>query len=105
MNSEWNIKVWHVVVALLFGIFIGSIVSYLIMCFRRRFRRRKRQSKPKNQMPREDSAYENVDLNKMNNEESHQQPQANSPEEYENVPTYTDLSHTRDPENLYQSLT
>ena len=95
-----NVKVWHVVVALVFGIFIGATFSYLMMCFRRR----KRQSKPEHQVPQENAACENVDLNIMNNEENHQQPQSNLAEEYENVPTYTDLSQTRDPENLYQSL-
>ena len=104
MNSERNIKVWHVVVALVFGVFIGAIVSCVMMCFRRCLRRSKRQSKPKHQTPQENSTYAGIDLNTINNQESHQQSQANANEEYENAPTYTDLSQTRDAENVYQSL-
>ena len=40
----------------------------------------------------------------MSNEESHNQQKLNSAEK-ENVPTYADLSQTRDAENIYQSLT
>ena len=104
MNGERTVKVWHVVVALLFGIFIGAIVSYLMMCFRHRFQRKKRQSKPKVHKPQESSVYEELALNGMNNEESHNQQKFNSSEN-ENVPTYAELSQTRDAENIYQSLT
>ena len=104
MNSERTVKMWHIVVALVLGIFTGAIFSYLMMCFRRRLRRKKRQSKPKHQKPQASSVYEEIDLHKMNNEESHNQQKLNSAEN-ENVPTYADLSQTRDAENIYQSLT
>ena len=54
-KNERTVKVWHVVVALVFGIFI---------------RRRKRKSKPELQIPQENSTHENVELNKMNNEKA-----------------------------------
>ncbi|CAB4030718.1 Hypothetical predicted protein, partial [Paramuricea clavata] len=111
LNSESSgtVVVWHIVIALVSGIIIGILVSYIVWCSCRRWLKNRRpQSNPETQKTEVNTIYQELDLSKMNKEENYQSLRVNAAS-YD-VPTdddstYTELSKTRDEENKYQSLT
>ncbi|CAB4020110.1 hemicentin-1 isoform X1 [Paramuricea clavata] len=97
--------VWYMVVVLLvFGIIIGILLCYIVLCFRRKFRSRKPQSNPEPKATEVDTTYQELDLSKMNTEDNYQSLRVNAASNYEDS-TYTELNTARDVENNYQSLT
>ncbi|CAB4005045.1 Hypothetical predicted protein [Paramuricea clavata] len=109
IHNKTTVIFWHIVVALVSGIFIGIILSYIVVYYRCRSRNKQIQSKLAQQPPQGDSVYQELDLNKMGNKECYQPLKVNSAGDeaiYENElePTYTKLNQTRDAENTYQTL-
>ena len=101
---------WHIVVSLVSGIFIGIIFSYITWCSRRCYsKNRKPTQNSERQTADADSVYQEVDLSKMNVEDNNQSQKGNATtirevanDEYSEL--YIDLSKVRDDENKYQSL-
>ena len=92
------------------GFIVGILVSYIAWCFHRRwFRNRKPKRNPDQQPTEADSTYQELDLSKMNKEDNYQSLSENvariNDVTNDHESTYTELSKTRDVENLYQSLT
>ncbi|CAB3986173.1 ---NA--- [Paramuricea clavata] len=112
-DDETTVAVWHIVVFLVSGIMIGTLLSYIVFCSRRKFRSRKPQSKPEPKTTEVDTTYQELDLSKMNTEDNYQSLRVNAASLYDagnqtandEESTYTELSKTRDVENNYQSLT
>ena len=67
-GTEWYV----VVVILVAGIIIGILFSYIVSCFRRKFKSRKAQSCPEPRACEVDSTYQELDLTKMNTEDNYQ---------------------------------
>ena len=90
------------------GIIIGYLFSYIVSCSRRKFQSRKPQSCPEPQACEVDATYQELDLTKMNTEDSYQSLSVNATiNKVANGDdsNYSELSKTRDVENNYQSLT
>ena len=94
--------------AVVAGIIIGILFSYIVSCSRRKFRSRKPQSSPEPQACEDGSTYQELDLAKMNEEDNYQSLRMDVA--INNITNgddsnYSELSSTRDVENNYQSLT
>ena len=105
-GTEWYITV----VALVSGIIVGILVSYIAYCSRRRwFKNRKSKRNPDQQPTEADSNYQDLDLSKMNQEDNYQSLRGNvariNDVTNDDDSTYTEMSKTRDVENNYESLT
>ena len=96
-------------VALVSGIVIGILLSYIFSCSRRWFKNRKPKRNPDQQLTEADSTYQELDLAKMNKEDNYQSLRGNvariNDVTNDDDSTYTELSKTRDVEDNYQSLT
>jgi MFS superfamily sulfate permease-like transporter len=95
-------------VSLLCGIIFGILLSYIVSCFRRKFRNKNTQSNPEQKTTEVDPTYQELDLTKMNTEDNYQSLRVNAASNdagNEDDSTYAELSKTRDVENNYQSLT
>ena len=106
-----TVVVWHIVVSLILGVVIGCLLSYIVSCFRRKFRSEKpRQSNPERPKPQIDKTYEELDLTNLNIEENYQSltmtnQSTRNDDGNEDDSNYTELSKTREAEKTYQSLT
>ena len=106
-GTEWYITV----VTLVCGIIVGILLSYIAHCSRRRwFRNRQPKQTPDQQPTAVDSAYQELDLSKMNQEDNYQSlrgnvARINDVTNDNDTENYTELSKTRDVEDNYQSLT
>ena len=94
--------------AVVAGIIIGILFSYIVSCSRRKFRSHKPQSSREPQPCEVDSTYQELDLAKMNEEDDYQSLRMDVA--INNITNgddsnYSELSSTRDVENNYQSLT
>jgi hypothetical protein len=101
-GTEWYI----VVVSLVSGIIIGILLSYIVLCYRRKLRSTKSQSKTE---PQDDKTYQDLDLTKMNTEvednyESVTVNIASNDTAKDDDSTHTELNSNKDVENNYQSL-
>ena len=116
---EWYIMV----ITLVSGIIIGVLLSYLVLCSRRRWSRNKNpqtqtielDTRNKILKNREletieaDSTYQQLDLTKMNKEDNYQSLvmkgyTSKNDDGNDDDSTYTELTKVRDVENNYQSL-
>ena len=106
------------------GIIICVLLSYIVLCSRRRYLRNKNpqpqtieldttneiQTNPEAETVEADSTYQQLDLTKMNKEDHYQSlitkgnTSSNDPGN-EDDSTYTELTKLRDVEDNYQSLT
>ena len=103
-GTEWYI----VAVSVVSGIVIGILLSYVVWCSHRKFRNRKPERNPEPKTTETDTTYQELDLTKMNKEDSYQSLRvtaARNEAANDEESTYTELSKTRDEENKYQSLT
>ena len=89
-------------VSLLSGIMIGILLSYIVFCFRRKFKSTKTQLDSEPEATQHDPTYQELDLTRMNTEDNYQSLRGNANDDDS---TYTELNKTRDVENIYQSLT
>ena len=91
------------------GIIIGILLSYIVMCSRRKFKSRKpQQSKPEPQTSQVDPTYQELNLTKMNTEDNYQSLRGNAARNEgvnEDESNYTGLNKARDVESNYQPLT
>ena len=91
------------------GIIIGLFLEHILICARRRwFTNRKSEQHVKPEETEVYTTYEELDLTKMNTEDNYQSLRVDAA--ITNVTNdddlnYTTLSHARDVENNYQSLT
>ena len=91
------------------GIIVGLFLEHILICARRRwFTNRKSEQHVEPEKTEVDTTYEELDLTKMNTEDNYQSSRVNAA--ITNVTNdddlnYTTLSHARDVENNYQSLT
>ena len=92
-------------VILVSGIITGIILSYIFLCFRRRwFKARKPERDPEQKTTEVDPTYQELDLTKMNTEDNYQSLTVNAASNDDS--TYTELNKAgRNDENYYQSLT
>ena len=100
---------WYIVLifVLITGIIAVICLSKIALCIRRKCTSKKHQSDNEPQIPEANITYQQLDISKINKEDNYQPLTAiagiqhNTSDEDSN---YTELSQTRDEENIYQSL-
>ena len=95
--------------SLLSGIIIGILLSYIVWrCHHRWFKNKTAKRNQEPQTTEVDTAYQELDLTKINKEDNYQSLKVNAASnvaENQDDSTYTQLTKTRDVENNYQSFT
>ncbi|CAB4020569.1 Hypothetical predicted protein, partial [Paramuricea clavata] len=99
-----TVAIWHIVVSLVSGIMIGTLLSYIVFCSRRKFRSRKPQSNPEPKTTEADTTYINTEDNyqsfRVNAASYDAGNGAGNGAGNDDDSTYTDLNKTRDVEDL-----
>lgn len=111
-SNTWNCENnWEIfLIFLLPGVIIGAFLSQMVKCFRRWLRNRKHKPNEKESANPcdEDRVYQDSEL--IHISISHPQPTVNSDaddeahDENDDASAYTELCHTNDVANNYQSL-
>ncbi|XP_028399293.1 neural cell adhesion molecule 1-like [Dendronephthya gigantea] len=106
-NGEVSTKWYIIVVTLVSGIIIG-VLSYVAVCFRRKFKSRKPSSNSEPPTTELDPNYRELDLTRMNTEDNYQSLRgdvARNDGVISDESNYTALAEVRDVESNYQPLT